>query len=71
MSIIDGTSATDRLEVIGVIAGGFLVLVGLGTLVGMPWQHNDSAVVAAGQIFGSLATVAVGVWLAWLAYDRE
>nr|WP_008577817.1 MULTISPECIES: hypothetical protein [unclassified Haloferax]ELZ68458.1 hypothetical protein C459_00055 [Haloferax sp. ATCC BAA-645] len=49
--------------------GAFLVLVGLGTLVGAPWRYAASesvVVVAAFQILGSLSAIAVGVGVAWL-----
>ncbi|MFC7044342.1 hypothetical protein ACFQH6_01995 [Halobacteriaceae archaeon GCM10025711] len=57
----------DRLGLLGTLAGAFLVLAGLGTLVGMPWQYSGGgAGVAVGQILGAIATVAVGAGLVWL-----
>lgn len=57
----------DPLEPLGVAAGVLLILVGLGTVVGMPWQYNPSALVSAVQLLGILATVAIGVGLVWVA----
>ncbi|MEF8773173.1 MAG: hypothetical protein V5A37_00450 [Halobacteriales archaeon] len=57
----------DDLELWGVLAGGFLVLVGLGTLVGMPWRYNTGILVSIAQLIGILATIAVGAGLVWLA----
>lgn len=57
----------DELELWGVLAGAFLVLVGLGTLVGMPWRYNSGALVSIAQLIGILATIAVGGGLVWLA----
>jgi hypothetical protein len=60
----------DRLDVFGVLAGAFVALVGLGTLVGMPWQYGGGTVVAAFQILGALAAVGIGVGLAWLVHTK-
>jgi hypothetical protein len=61
----------DRLDALNVVLGAFLVLVGLGTLAGMPWQYGGGALVMVGNVVGSLAAVGIGVGLAWLAYDSE
>lgn len=60
----------DRLDVFGVLVGAFVALVGLGTLVGMPWQYGAGGVVTVLQIFGALAAVALGVGLAWLTHTQ-
>ncbi|WP_058828395.1 hypothetical protein [Haloferax sp. Q22] len=52
-----------------VAVGAFLVLVGLGTLVGAPWRYaaaESVVAVAALQILGSLSTVVIGAGVAWL-----
>lgn len=61
----------DNLELMGVLAGAFLVLVGLGTLAGMPWRYNSSVIVSIGQVLGILATIAVGAGLVWLSQTRR
>lgn len=60
----------DRLDALGVAAGAFVALAGLGTLVGMPWQYSGGGLVAALQIFGALAAIAIGVGLAWLTHTQ-
>lgn len=60
----------DSLDAYGVLVAAFLVLVGLGTLVGMPWQYSGSALVTVLQVFGALATIGVGVALGWLAHTQ-
>ncbi|NIB98309.1 hypothetical protein [Halobacterium sp. R2-5] len=60
----------DTLDVYGVLVGAFVALVGIGSLVGMPWQHANSAGVTVLQVVGSLAAVALGVALVWLAHTQ-
>jgi len=60
----------DTLDVYGVLVGAFVALVGIGTLVGMPWQYSGSTAVTVLQILGSLAAVALGVGLAWLTHTQ-
>ncbi len=61
----------DRLELLGVAAGLFVVLVGLGTLVGMPWAHYDSLAITLGRIVGTLGTIAVGLGIVWLTRTAQ
>ncbi|AHZ22920.1 hypothetical protein E6P09_02560 [Haloferax mediterranei ATCC 33500] len=50
-----------------IAVGVFVVLVGVGTLVGAPWRYASGGVaIAALQIFGAVSSVAVGVGIAWL-----
>lgn len=60
----------DRLDALGVLVGAFVALVGLGTLVGMPWQYSGGALVMVFQVLGALAAVALGVGLAWLTHTQ-
>ncbi|QSG07604.1 putative membrane protein [Halapricum desulfuricans] len=57
---------SDRLELFGTLAGALLVLIGLGTIAGMPWQTNGSLAASVLQLLGVLATIAVGAGLVWL-----
>lgn len=57
----------DALEPVGVVVGVLVVLVGLTTLAGTPWTNKNSVALMLGQILGSLATVAIGAGLVWLA----
>lgn len=61
----------DRLDAIGSIAGLFVALVGLATLIGQPWQYSPSATVMVLQGLGSLVAVGVGVGLVYLAHVVE
>jgi len=63
--------AADKLEVLGVLVGAFLVVAALGTLVGTPWTTNNDALASAIQIVGVAAMIAVGIGLAWLSYERQ
>lgn len=58
----------DRLDLLGVLAGVFLVLVAIGTAAGTPWTHSGGTIVMTVQIFGVLATAAIGILLVWLAH---
>lgn len=60
----------DKLDLFGVLVGVFLALVGLGTLVGMPWQYSGGGLVTVLQILGALSAVGIGVGLAWLAHEK-
>ncbi|MFW6265824.1 MAG: hypothetical protein ACOC2A_03505 [Halanaeroarchaeum sp.] len=57
----------DTLEPLGTVVGGLLVLMGLGTIVGMPWATNGDLAASIVQILGILATMGVGVGLVWLS----
>ncbi|WP_410766285.1 hypothetical protein [Haloferax sp. DFSO60] len=58
---------TDTSELLLLAVGVFLVLVGIATLVGMPWRYNGGGIgLGALQIFGAVATIALGGALAWL-----
>ncbi|MCU4718555.1 hypothetical protein [Halapricum hydrolyticum] len=57
---------SDRLELFGTLTGVLLVLIGLGTIAGMPWQTNGDAAVSVLQLLGVLATMGVGAGLVWL-----
>ena len=60
----------DRLEVVGLAAGIFLVLVGLGTLVWLPATPTESGLVTAFKVIGGLATVGIGLGLLWLVQTQ-
>lgn len=68
---MDTAFVDDRLDALSVVLGAFLVLVGLGTLTGMPWQYGGGALVMVGNVVGALAAIGVGAGLAWLSYDAE
>jgi hypothetical protein len=49
----------DKLAVLGLAAGAFVLIVALGTLVGLPWSTAEGAVVGAIQTIGVLLAVPV------------
>lgn len=64
------TLFADRLDLLGVLAGVFLVLVAIGTAAGTPWVYSGGTLVMVLQIIGVLATAAIGVLLVWLAHFK-
>jgi cytochrome c biogenesis protein CcdA len=68
---MDGTLFADRLEVLGLVMGAFLVLVGLGALVGLTWQTSQTLLVGLVQVIGALLAIAVGAGLALLTRDGQ
>jgi len=61
----------DTLEPLGTVVGGLLVLIGIGTIVGMPWATNGDMAASVVQILGILATMGVGAGLIWLSRYTE
>lgn len=61
----------DSLEPLGTAVGAFLVLVGLGTVLGMPWATNNSIATSAAQLLGVVLTIAIGAGLIWFARNAE
>lgn len=61
----------DRLEIWGLLAGSFLFVVGLATVAGMPWTTKGSVGAAVLQVFGALATAAIGAGLVWLTQTQR
>jgi len=61
----------DRLSVLGVLVGGFVVITGLGTLLGAPWATAASTPVLLVQLLGIVATVIIGVLLIVITYADD
>lgn len=57
----------DFEEPLGVGVGVLLVLIGLGTVSGMPWTTNGDVVASVLQILGVLLTVALGAGLIYVS----
>jgi len=62
-------SSTDTLEVLGVVTGAFLVIVGVGTFLTPPWATNESTAAAMVQTLGIVLTIVVGALLIQLTYS--
>ena len=61
----------DRLELFGILGGGFVLLTALGTLAGLPWTTTEFTSAAILQTLGALATAAVGLGLIAIAYTGD
>lgn len=64
-------SFEDRLEILGILVGAFVVIVGVGTLSGLPWTTTNDLVASLIQIVGIVATIAIGLVLMRIAYTGE
>ncbi|MFW6458820.1 MAG: hypothetical protein ACOCY6_05370 [Halodesulfurarchaeum sp.] len=54
----------DRLDAVAIPIGLFVLIVGLGTLLGQPWQYAAGGVATMVlQLFGAIAAIAIGVGL--------
>lgn len=58
----------DKLEFIGLLAGGFVIIVALGTLLEPPWTTNEDTAAAMVQTFGVVLSVLVGLALIHFTY---
>ena len=67
MGNMDLLGFTDKLEVLGLLVGAFLVLVGLGTLSGLPWETAASTMAGVTQVVGAIVAIGIGAALAWIA----
>ncbi|AQL43068.1 hypothetical protein BV210_10235 [Halorientalis sp. IM1011] len=57
---------SDRLELLGLLTGAFLVLVGIGTIAGTPWTTLGGP--AGGlKVVGGVLAIGVGGGLGWLS----
>lgn len=61
----------DRLEILGVLAGVFVVVVALGTMLEPPWTTNESTVAAMIQTVGIVLSVVVGFLLIQVSYSGD
>jgi len=57
----------DKLGLLGVLVGAYMLFTVVGMLVGQPWSTAQSGFVAAIQIVGILATAAITVFLVVVA----
>lgn len=58
----------DTLEALGLATAAFLVVVGLATLVGMPWT-TGGLLPGLTQSLGAVFAVVVGAAIAWIARE--
>jgi uncharacterized membrane protein YadS len=62
---------TDKLELLGILAGAALVVVAAGTVAGTPWQTNNDGLASVLQLVGVVAMIGIGIGLAWLSSSQE
>lgn len=59
----------DKLEVLGLLAGAFVIIVALGTLLEPPWTTNEATGAAIVQTIGVLLSIAVGFTVIHVTYS--
>lgn len=64
---MDALEFDDRLELLGSVLGVSLVVVALGSLVGMPWATNPDLPAVLAGLLGIGLTIGVGVALVLVA----
>lgn len=62
-------ASKDKLEILGIVTGAFVILVALGTLLEPPWTTNEATGAAVVQTAGIFLTIAVGLVLIQLTYS--
>lgn len=58
----------DKLELLGLLAGGFVIVVALGTLLEPPWTTNEDTAAAMVQTVGVVLSAFVGLLLIQFTY---
>lgn len=61
----------DRLEVLGLIVGAFVIIAGLGSLAGTPWSTARGAGPAVFQVAGIILMIALGVAIVVLTRTED
>lgn len=59
----------DRLEWLGILTGLFVVIVGFGSLLELPFATNADTAAAIVQTVGILGTIVVGVLIVLVSYS--
>jgi uncharacterized membrane protein len=60
-----------KVELLGVLAGVFLALFGITTIIGQPWATNSDMLAVVIRIIGALATTGIGAGMVWLSLETE
>jgi predicted membrane-bound spermidine synthase len=61
----------DRLEWLGILVGAFVIVVGIGSLSGLPWTTAESTLAAGIQVVGIFGIISVGIVLVLFAYTGD
>jgi hypothetical protein len=64
-----GYSFDDKLELLGVLAGAFLVIMGLVTVASVPWATIENTAAALLQVLGILIVFAIAFVLIAITYS--
>ena len=66
-------SYDDKLEILGLFVGGYLLVTLLGTLIGLPWATASGPVIGAVQTVGVLLSIPVALLIVFVTqgYDLD
>lgn len=68
---MNGYKFDDTLELLGLLGGAFVVIVALGTLIGVPWSSTRTVGIGLVQTLGVLLTLVVGLGTIAIAYNGD
>lgn len=63
-------SLDDKLAVFGLLAGAFVIIAGLGTLLQQPWATAEGTAPALIQVFGAVLSILVGLFIIAATNER-
>lgn len=61
----------DKLELLGLLAGGFVILAAVGTMLELPWTTNEETAAVIVQMIGVFLSIAVGLILIQFTYSGD
>ncbi|MXR52732.1 hypothetical protein GRX03_14100 [Halovenus sp. WSH3] len=64
-------SYDDKLAVLGLVAGGYVLVTVIGTLLGQPWATAAEGIVGLVQVVGILLSILVAAILVLVTQDYD
>jgi hypothetical protein len=64
-------SYDDKLEILGLLVGGYLLVTLLGTLIGLPWATAGGTAVGVVQTLGVLISIPVALLIIFVTQGHD